>query len=130
MSNAILEEQMQELWRLKKEEASRCGEIDAMIAQHQDVIQMLMNSRRAVAEDILAHIETAQTVIRNVVIANAATFECTYGKASFKKGYQRRSYEADAIDKICGANETVKALLWPFRKITEIAPTVTIKVEL
>ncbi len=129
MPDIILEERMKKLSELTKQEHDLCEKLDLEISNREVELDVVRREREALAMPVRMAMASVEDTIRNTILENAAPFKCIYGQALYKKGYQRRSYDASALDKICATNETVKAFVWAFRKVSEVEPTVTIKVE-
>jgi hypothetical protein len=58
----------------------------------------------------------------------AHSFKCSDGEVTFKKCGVRVSYESRSIDKICSTDPGIRKLLLPFRKETQVSPSIKVEV--
>lgn len=66
--------------------------------------------------------------IKDMTTRLARSFKCSDGEVTFKKGGVRVSYESRSIDKICSTDPGIRKLLLPFRKETQVSPSIKVEV--
>lgn len=70
----------------------------------------------------------AKAMITEVMEETACTdYKTAEGRAYVISPSQRVSYDAKALDVLCTASPDIASLLWPHRKESEVAGTLTIK---
>lgn len=70
----------------------------------------------------------AKAMISDVMAETGSTdYKTAEGRAYVTSPSQRVSYDAKALDVLCTASPDIADLLWPHRKESEVAGTLTIK---
>ena len=110
----------------KENEAKSCTAIDAKIQDLQVKMDVLIAERKDIADPYHWQQEEIETDIKELATIMAKSFKSDLGEVKFRKGYNRVSYEAKTLDKICSSDEMVKKAIWPFRKVSPIEPSISI----
>ncbi len=103
------------LRKLKVEKGFALGNLEVQLQEIQDAIHQVCLPFDQQSEVIAAE-------IKNLMPAIAKTIKTEHGAVSYRKGYTKVSWDTKALD-AC-TDEYVKQVILPFRKVTEVAPSV------
>jgi len=116
----VLNELMREYKRIADEQAEACKMIDIQI-------ENLSETRQILAEPYQHTLAELEAKIRLPMLDYQHTFVSSYGKINFRKGAVRRSWDLDALDKICNAKPLIYDAIWVFREEKIGEPSITVK---
>lgn len=129
MSGEIIDSLLKSLKEQKDSELLACSNIDSELRELSDRMQTLQEERLKIANPFMQNQFLLESEIKKLVIAMSKSYKSDYGAVNFRSGYIKRSYNPEALDKICDANEMVKTMIYPFRTATPVPPSVTIKLK-
>lgn len=125
----ILEGYLQRLTDLKNEETILCSDVDLKIAAMENSLQLLRTQRSDLAKPVTEKIQHTRMEIESIMLVRAKTYKGVLGKVSYTSGYDKITYEAKSLEKICAVNEEVNKAISPFRNSSPVGAYVTIKLE-
>jgi len=110
-----LEELFHELETLTWSLADECQQIDEVIN--------VMQVKRAIKEaEYNPRMQEIEEKIRTEILKQGKPFKCMWGVATYKKGYERASWDSKALAGYAAAHSEIEK----FKKVTVVAPTVSI----
>lgn len=129
MSQELINQYMRELYDITAQCNDECTALDFAIADMRHQVEILANERNKKAKPFEERAAKLREQIEALALAAAESFNCEYGHVKYKKGSERRSWNLDAMDDICAADEELKKKIWPFRKVSTTDPSVAIELE-
>lgn len=110
-----LTEMFHELETLTWSLADECREIDEIIG--------MMNEKRAVKEaEYIPKMQELEKQIKAEIVKQAKPFKCMWGEATYRKGYERTSWDSKALAGYAAAHPEIEK----FKKVAKVEPTVGI----
>lgn len=100
------------------------GDLVEEVSELDKEIAILHEKRKEIAEPYETAIAEHEETIREEILLREKPFACTHGKATFRKGYERVSWDDAALLGYAVDHPGIEQ----FRKVSEVKPTVTLKV--
>lgn len=111
-----LKELFHELETLTWSLADECREIDEII--------LMMQEKRAVKEEEYApRMKDLQERIKAEILKQGKPFKCMWGEATYRKGYDRISWDSKALSGYAAAHPEIET----FKKVTFVEPVVSVR---
>lgn len=129
MTQELINQYMKDLHEQAIKCNAECAAMDKEIADLQHQLEVKADQRNKLAAPFDAAMDVLREQIEILALEAAKSFDCEYGQVKYKKGSERRSWNLDAMDDICEADEELKKKIWPFRKVSTTDPSVTIELD-
>jgi len=117
---------MQELKSIAIDEQKACEVFDNEISALQDRLKSIMEKRESISQPFTEKADSMKEKIKCLALIMAKSYKNDCGNVNYRKGYERRSYDAKALDNLCISDIHLKEMLYPYRKVTNIEPNVSI----
>lgn len=110
-----LEELFHELETLTWSLADECQQID-------EVIKMMQEKRAVKEAEYTPRMQEVEGKIKAEILKQEKPFKCMWGVATYKKGYERTTWDSKALGGYAAAHSEIEK----FKKVTMVAPVVSI----
>ena len=119
----------EQLTELMKEYRQTVYDLDMKCHDINEEIDRMTEVRNILTRPYQDKLADLEAKIRLPMLDRKASFDCEFGKISYRKGAVRRTWNLDALDQICAAKPEIKENIWAFREEKIGDPSITVKVE-
>jgi len=113
----------QKLTQMKNEKKNR----DEECSQLNESIKILQDELNVISLPFEENIAKLEYEIKELMLNVGESVRTLDGEVTFRRDYDRISYNSKALDAICNDNSFVKTLIKPYRKVSHIDASSSIK---